>query len=186
VSYLSAALRAIPFRLCGGIGEFLGGALAQRVPRRWSLLIGQLLMGGGAVLFALADTKDKYWSHLIPASILGWGGTGFVYVVCLAAAMVDAKPEVGGVTSAVMYTATQLGATVGLTGASVLIATGCTVGLYSSVVVTAINVGVTGGQTTDSSIHEGIKAGFFSLLGMNGVMALLCLISFWRSKPQVS
>jgi predicted MFS family arabinose efflux permease len=116
VSYLSAALRSIPFRLAGGTGEYLGGLLAHRVPRRWALLIGQIFMGGGAVLFAFADSTNKYWSHIIPGAIIGWGGAGFVYVACLSDAMVDANPETGGVIGAVMYTAAQLGATIGLTG----------------------------------------------------------------------
>ena len=73
-------------------------------------------MGAGAVLFALADTPDKYWSHVFTGALIGFGGAGFGYVVCLATVMVDTETEAGGVVSAVMYTALQLGATIGLTG----------------------------------------------------------------------
>ena len=37
-------------------------------------------MAVSVVLFALADTPDKYWSHVLPAMIIGMIGIAFGYV----------------------------------------------------------------------------------------------------------
>lgn len=37
-------------------------------------------MGVAAILFALADTPDKYWSHILPGMILAMIGLATAYV----------------------------------------------------------------------------------------------------------
>lgn len=47
-------------------------------------------MAVGAVLLALADQPDKYWSHFVPAFIIGTAGMAMAYVGVSVAIMADA------------------------------------------------------------------------------------------------
>jgi len=116
-------------------------------------------MAIGAVLLALADRPEKYWSYLVPALILGTAGMSMGYVGVSVAIMADAPKGEEGVVGALLNTALQIGATLGLA------------------VVTAISLGVNKNQPLDPiSQHKGYEASFWSLLGMNGIMIIATLI----------
>ena len=70
----------------------------------------------GATLFALADDPSKYWSYIMPGMVLGIAGTSLGYVGCTIVVMKDVREGEEGVVSAVMYTAYQVGATLGFAG----------------------------------------------------------------------
>ncbi|TFK32663.1 major facilitator superfamily domain-containing protein [Crucibulum laeve] len=70
-SALSSAVRCIPMGLTAIIVSPLVGAYAPRFSRRLLLMGGQIMSAVGVVLFALADTRDKYWSHVVPGMIVG-------------------------------------------------------------------------------------------------------------------
>ena len=114
MSVLSAALHSIPLGISGGTTAYLTGIFAPKVPRRILLVVGQLMMGVGAILFALADARDKYWSHIVPGMIVGMFGMAIAYVGCTIVVMEGARDGEEGVVSAMMYTSYQVGATLGL------------------------------------------------------------------------
>ncbi|KIJ40339.1 hypothetical protein M422DRAFT_173980 [Sphaerobolus stellatus SS14] len=113
-SALSSALHCIPIGVVGGIGTNIAGAIANYFPRRVLLIGGQVLMAVSVVLYALADTPDKYWSHVLPAMIIGMLGISTGYVGANIFIMGGAAKGEEGVIGAMMNTAFQLGATVGL------------------------------------------------------------------------
>ncbi|KAF8520827.1 major facilitator superfamily domain-containing protein [Gautieria morchelliformis] len=115
-SALSAALHCIPIGVAGGVVSYLTGAFALHVPRRVLLIGGQLGMLVGTLLFALADSPAKYWSHIFPGMIIGLVGLAMAYVAANIFIMAGSRKGEEGVVGAMMNTAFQLGATVGLAG----------------------------------------------------------------------
>lgn len=100
--------------ISGGTTPYLTGIFAPKVPQSILLVSGQVLMAIGAILFALADNADQYWSHIVPGMILGMFGIGISYVGCTIVAMEGVRPGEEGIVSAVMYTTYQIGATLGV------------------------------------------------------------------------
>ncbi|KAF5373033.1 hypothetical protein D9758_001641 [Tetrapyrgos nigripes] len=160
ISTLSAALRCLPLGIAGGTTAYLTGIFAPKVPRLVLLVSGQLFMGVGSILFALADEQSKYWSHVVPGMIIGMIGLGTAYVACTIVVMEGTRKGEEGVVSAVMYTSYQVGATLGLA------------------VVASITLGVNTKVTVGGDVNEfaGYAASFWSLLGLNGVATLIALL----------
>ncbi|KIJ40340.1 hypothetical protein M422DRAFT_60599 [Sphaerobolus stellatus SS14] len=120
-SALKAAVHCIPIGISGGISTNLAGVASNYLPRRVLLIGGQLLMAVAVILFALADTPDKYWSHVLPGMIIGLVGVSTGFVGANIFIMGDAAHGEEGVIGGLMNTAFQLGATVGLAGECLLI-----------------------------------------------------------------
>ncbi|KDQ18400.1 hypothetical protein BOTBODRAFT_185039 [Botryobasidium botryosum FD-172 SS1] len=158
-SPLSAALHCLPLGVAGGITAYLTGLVAPRVPRKILLVNGQVFMAVGAVLFALADRPEKYWSYMFPGMILAMIGLASAYVGVSIAIMADARKGEEGIVGAMLNTALQIGATIGLA------------------VVTAVTLGVNKNQPLDAiSQHKGYAASFWSLIGVNGITILIALV----------
>ncbi|KAJ7579811.1 major facilitator superfamily domain-containing protein [Mycena floridula] len=157
MSALSAAIHCLPMGIAGGISSFLTGGFGPKLPKKLWLVAGQVLMAVGAILFALSDSKDKYWSHVVPGMIVGMSGLAMSYVSCTTTMMEGARSGEEGVVGAMMYTSYQMGATIGLA------------------VVSSITIGVNVSQDP-SGLFKGYQASFWSLLGLNGIMALVALI----------
>jgi hypothetical protein len=161
ISTLSAALRCLPLGIAGGTTAYLTGIFAHKVPRLVLLVSGQVLMGVGSILFALADDKSKYWSHVVPGMIIGMFGLGVAYVACTIVVMEGTRKGEEGVVSAVMYTSYQVGATLGLA-----IIASITLGVNSKLVA----------EGGDLNEFAGYAASFWSLLGLNGAATLITLL----------
>ncbi|KDQ13884.1 hypothetical protein BOTBODRAFT_133128 [Botryobasidium botryosum FD-172 SS1] len=159
-SALSAAVHCIPIGVSAGVGCIIAPYLVAHVPRRHLLLAGQLLMSTAAILFALADSPEKYWSHVFPGMIVGMCGTAIGYVGANIAIMADAPPGEEGVVGAMMNTAFQLGATIGIA-----VSTAITLGVNKDVEYS--------GNPSDQ--FKGYSASFWSVLGMNAIMIVNAL-----------
>ncbi|KIJ51730.1 hypothetical protein M422DRAFT_223465 [Sphaerobolus stellatus SS14] len=158
-SALSAALHCIPIGVAGGIFTNVVSIAAAYLPRRVILIGGQVLMAVSVVLYSLADTPDKYWSHVLPAMIIGMIGIAFGYVGANIFIMSSAAKGQEGVIGAMMNTAFQLGATIGLA------------------IVTAVTLSVNANQPSDPlSLYKGYQAGLWSILGMQGAVIVMSLI----------
>ncbi|KAL0948778.1 hypothetical protein HGRIS_008908 [Hohenbuehelia grisea] len=154
-SALTAAIRCLPFGITGLSSYFMAIVFPKTHPSIF-LVGGQILMAVGAVLFALADTVHKYWSHIVPGMILGMVGLAAAYVSCTTLIMDSAGKGDEGIVGAVLYTAYQVGSTLGFA------------------IVTSIMIGVNAKQPLDPvSQHLGYEASFWSLVGLAGVMAIV-------------
>lgn len=157
-SAIKAAVHCIPIGIAGGISTYIAGILALHIPKKILLLSGQVLMAVAAVLFALADSPDKYWSHILVGMILAMIGLATAYVAANVFILMDAPKGQEGVISAMMNTAFQLGATVGLA------------------ITTAVTLGINNTLPNDPvSQFQGYQASFWSLLGLNGLMIILSI-----------
>ncbi|AJC60263.1 MFS transporter [Streptomyces sp. 769] len=90
-----------------------GGAL-HRMPARWSVGGGTLLVAAGDLLLLLVAQPGANWPVLIPGLIVTGVGAGMVSPVLPALAMGSADPAHSGVASAAANSARQLGLALGI------------------------------------------------------------------------
>jgi MFS family permease len=150
-------VHAIPFGASAFITSWLTGALSHRVERRVLLVFGQLLMLAAAILFVWATkAADHYWPFAFPAMVIGLAGVSITYVGSSIAIMEGARPGEQGVVGGVMYTAYQVGATVGIA------------------ITTAVASGTskTLGPNSEPDV-TGYQSSFWSLVAMHGLVALI-------------
>ncbi|KAG6906661.1 hypothetical protein DXG01_012718 [Tephrocybe rancida] len=163
VSPINAAVRIIPFGLTGLVTTFVAGAITPYVSPRWILSGGQLLVLGGAVLLAFAETKDKYWPIVFPGFIIGACGiaSGFVSANIAMLRTPMFKPGVNYLESTALLGAIfnanlQIGSSVGLA------------------IVTAITTKANHGDPSD---FRGYRAGWWFIVGLAAFEAILAAIS---------
>jgi nitrate/nitrite transporter NarK len=72
-SVISVALRLIPIGALAFTMSF-SGPLSSRISPKYVVLCGQACVIVATVLLATADAPSKYFSHYLPAFILGSGG----------------------------------------------------------------------------------------------------------------
>ncbi|KDQ32495.1 hypothetical protein PLEOSDRAFT_1060321 [Pleurotus ostreatus PC15] len=119
-SPLIAALRCLPIGVAGGVASYLIGRVIPYLPAKWVLVAAQLFTATGSVLFALAGTRERYWAFVFPGMVVGMLGLASAYVGCTTAVMGDARKGEEGVVGAVMYTAYQVGSTIGVASEYIL------------------------------------------------------------------
>lgn len=120
------AARCIPMGVAGGVASFLAGKYVPRLNPKHILVCSQTLVALGSVLFALAGgerVEARYWSYIFPGMVVGMFGLAGAYVGCTTMVMGGARKGEEGVVGAVMYTAYQVGATLGFAGA-------CAIAIY--------------------------------------------------------
>ncbi|KAI5121920.1 hypothetical protein M0805_000249 [Coniferiporia weirii] len=160
-SPLKASLHCIPIGISGGTSSYFMGTYGPRLPQKVLLPLGQLFMGTGVVLYALADNPEKYWSHVLPGMIVGMMGVAIAYVGVSVAIMRSARKGEEGVVGALMNISFQLGATIGLA------------------VMTSIQLGVNDKLPADADSHSlfvGYADAFWCLLGFHGLMAAVSIV----------
>ncbi|KAF9491540.1 MFS general substrate transporter [Pleurotus eryngii] len=158
-SPLIAALHCLPISIAGGVASYLVGRVLPYLPAKWVLVTAQLLTATGSVLFALAGTKERYWSFVFPGMAVGMLGLASAYVGCTTTVMGDVRKEEEGVVGAVMYTAYQVSSTIGVA------------------ILTLITEGINSRQPNDQiSQFKGYAASFWSTLALSGVMFGIALV----------
>lgn len=158
-SPIKAALHFLPFGVTGTITATLAGSYGHLIPRRVLLVAGQLLMAVGIILFALADTEDKYWTYIFPGMIINMVGLALAYVGASVTTMAGAPHGEEGVVGAILYTSFQIGSTIGIA------------------IVSSITLSVNQKLPMDPmSQHKGYEASFWSILAMHGIMAFISLV----------
>jgi EmrB/QacA subfamily drug resistance transporter len=91
----------------------VAGRLSERVPVRWLIGPGLILVGAGLLLMAgLSGTSS--WTHLIPGFIISGAGAGFVNPPLAATAIGVVEPERAGMASGVNTTFRQIGIAVSI------------------------------------------------------------------------
>jgi len=158
-SPFNSALRILPFGIAAGVSAAIAGALAPRFPRRILLVVGQVFMGVASALLALTRTKAHFWSYMLPASVIGPTGLSIAYIGNTVAVMEHASVDQQGVVGAIMYTAYQVGATIGLA------------------VTSSITNGVNAKQPLDPvSQYVGYADSWWAMVGVSGILVILSLV----------
>lgn len=116
-SGINSAVRLLPI----GIAAFAVSILIQVKPgvltwRRWPTFAAITLAAGAMLLFIFSDGGDgvKYWSYVVPASILGSASCQYAFIAVQVFVITSVPPEQAGVVGGLMSVIIQLGVAVGL------------------------------------------------------------------------
>jgi EmrB/QacA subfamily drug resistance transporter len=112
-SALGAGLRLAIISVAQLATSVLAGRFSQRVPARWLIGPGLLLVGIGLVIMA-GLTGDSSWTHLIPGFIVAGLGSGLVNPPLASTAIAVVPPEKAGMASGVNATFRQVGIATGI------------------------------------------------------------------------
>ncbi len=112
-SALGAGLRVAVISLAQLATSVIAGRLSERVPTRWLIGPGLLLVGVGLILMAgLTGTSD--WTHLVPGFIIAGLGGGLVNPPLASTAIGVVPPHKAGMASGVNNTFRQVGIATGI------------------------------------------------------------------------
>jgi EmrB/QacA subfamily drug resistance transporter len=112
-SALDAGLRLAIISLAGLVTSVLAGRFSERVPVRWLIGPGLLLVGIGLIVTA-GLTGDSTWTHLIPGFIVSGLGSGLVNPPLASTAIGVVPPHKAGMASGMNTTFRQVGIATGI------------------------------------------------------------------------
>jgi MFS family permease len=95
------------------VTAFVAGRFSERVPARWLIGPGLLLVGVGLILMG-GLTGESDWTHLIPGFIVAGLGAGLVNPPLASTAIGVVPPEKAGMASGVNSTFRQIGIAAGI------------------------------------------------------------------------
>ena len=112
-SALGTGLRVAILSLAQLVTSVIAGRVSERVPTRWLIGPGLLLVGVGLlVMTGLSGVSD--WTHLIPGFIVGGLGAGLVNPPLASTAIGVVPPAKAGMASGVNSTFRQIGIAAGI------------------------------------------------------------------------
>jgi EmrB/QacA subfamily drug resistance transporter len=112
-SALDAGLRIAVISAAQFVTAVLAGRLSERVPARWLIGPGLLLVGIGLIIMG-GITGDSSWTHLIPGFIVSGLGAGLVNPPLASTAIGVVPPDRAGMASGVNNTFRQVGIAAGI------------------------------------------------------------------------
>ncbi|MEV7416924.1 DHA2 family efflux MFS transporter permease subunit [Streptomyces sp. NPDC089919] len=110
---VAAGLALVPMSLAAFVVSAVAGRHLHRLPARYSVGGGMLLIGAGALLLALVSA-DSSWPVLVPGLLVAGAGVGAVGPSLAAAAMDAVAPARAGMAGGALNTARQLGMALGI------------------------------------------------------------------------
>jgi DHA2 family methylenomycin A resistance protein-like MFS transporter len=121
-SPLSAGLAFLPMTAMVAIGSMTSNRLVKLCGTRYSMCLAFGLYTVGAVWMLLTTPASNYWLAVIPMLMIGFAA-GFVSPAATAPAMETVANHRGGVAAAVLNSARQTGAALGVAISGTLVAT---------------------------------------------------------------
>jgi EmrB/QacA subfamily drug resistance transporter len=112
-SALGAGLRIAVLSVAQLVTSVIAGRLSERVPTRWLIGPGLLLVGVGLIVMAGLN-GDSAWTHLIPGFIVAGLGGGLVNPPLASTAIGVVPPSQAGMASGVNTTFRQVGIATGI------------------------------------------------------------------------
>jgi EmrB/QacA subfamily drug resistance transporter len=112
-SALGAGLRVAIISAAQLVTSTLAGRLSERVPARWLIGPGLLLVGIGLIVMG-GISGDSSWTHLIPGFIISGLGAGLVNPPLASTAIGVVPPERAGMASGANSTFRQVGIAAGI------------------------------------------------------------------------
>jgi hypothetical protein len=112
-SALQAGLRFLPLTGAIFLTAGIAGRLTNRVPTKWLIAPGFVLVGTGLMLMRGLEPGDG-WTHLLPGFIVAGVGAGFVNVPLASTAVGVVEPARAGMASGINATLRQVGIATGV------------------------------------------------------------------------
>jgi EmrB/QacA subfamily drug resistance transporter len=112
-SALKTGLRLLPLSGAIFVSAAIAGRLTSRVPARWLISVGFVLVGAG-LLSMRGIQAGTSWTHLVPGLIVAGAGAGLVNVPLAATAVGVVAPQRAGMASGINSTLRQVGIATGV------------------------------------------------------------------------
>ncbi len=113
LSPLQTGLRFLPITVLSFVVAAISGNLSSRVPVRFLLSLGLLLVGAGLLLMR-GLTGHSDWTALLPGFIVAGAGVGLVNPALASTAVGVVPPQRGGMASGINSTFRQVGIATGI------------------------------------------------------------------------
>lgn len=154
-------LAFLPHGLAASFAGPWGGRLANRLGAR-TVLLGGIAVGlVGLGLLALISTRNTYWYHVLPVTVLLSFGIMPAFVTLTILATTGVKPEEHGLVSGILNTTGQLGGALGLA------------------VLTAVAAGRTAAVRATLPETEALLAGYRLALSVGAALMGVSLLLGW-------
>ncbi len=117
LSALGTGLTFLPMMFLAFALAWPAGKLTPRIPTRWFMTVGLLLVGLGLLLcrgFGSGLAADSSWSHLIPGFVVAGVGIGIMTPAMTSAALATVDPARAGMASGLFISARQVGTALGV------------------------------------------------------------------------
>jgi predicted MFS family arabinose efflux permease len=111
---LKAGLAALPFGFGIVLASGVASELAERLSPRAIAVPGLVLAAAGVFWLSTLDADSGYWTHLMVPVFLASAGLGLAFVPMTLTVVHGVDPQETGVASALLNTAQQVGAALGL------------------------------------------------------------------------
>jgi EmrB/QacA subfamily drug resistance transporter len=175
------------------VAATVSGRLSERVPVRWLIGPGLVLVGVGLLLMA-GLTGTSTWTHLVPGFIVAGVGAGLVNPPLASTAIGVVKPERAGMASGINSTFRQIGIAMSIAALGTIFTSSLrrhlgralssdpALGRHTSQIVQAIRQGRTGAVPgipagarphLEAAVRSSFAAGINDLLIVTGVVALV-------------
>ena len=143
-SALRVGLGFLPLALIIGLGAQLASHLLPRVGSRLLIVVGFVLMAGGALLLTTVSARSGYVDGLLPGLLVAGLGTGLVLPATAVTGLSEVDDDRAGTASGLMSAAHEIGAAFG-------------VAVFSAVAVAA-NGGISAGYQRGFEVAAAIAA----------------------------
>ncbi len=176
----------------------VAGRLSERVPVRWLIGPGLVLVGAGLLLMTgLSGTSS--WTHLAPGFIISGAGAGFVNPPLASTAIGVVEPQRAGMASGVNTTFRQIGIAVSIAALGTIFSSSLRHDLdrllapvpqlkaHAQQIVNAVRQGQTGSafgfapkalrSQLEAAVRSSFASGINELLYITGALALVGAIS---------
>lgn len=160
-STINVAVRFLPLGLMSFPVMGLASVLQQKFSLKWVILIGELVVLAGTLLFPFADSEAHFWRFAFPGFFIGTAGMTIVFATTNIAIFTITPPEVAGTVGAIFTCALQLGSAAG------------------AAIITSIQTSVEPNHGGPNGF-SGRAAGFWFLFAFNALLAL-CVLLFMRN-----
>ena len=158
-SALRVGLEFLPLALIIGLGAHLASHLLSRAGSRLLIVVGFVLMAGGALLLTTVSARSGYVAGLLPGLLVAGLGTGLVLPATAVTGLSEVDDDRAGTASGLMSAAHEIGAAFG-------------VAVFSAVAVAA-----------SGGISAGYQRGFEVAAAIAAVLALLAAVAVPVARP---
>ncbi|NUR08022.1 MAG: MFS transporter [Nocardioidaceae bacterium] len=160
-SAVVAGLEFLPLAAAITVSAAIASKLIGHVGPRVLILVGLVVMAGGALLLASRAGGTSYVADVLPGFLLVGAGVGPMFVAIAVAAMSDVPVEHSGLASGLMMTGHEIGAALGV----------------------AALTAIAGDLATSAGLVDGYGRAFVATAGALAVLFVLTLVAVPGGRP---
>lgn len=156
---IRAGLATLPAAVGIVLSAGVSAKLVERFPVRAVSVPGLLIAAAGLAWFSTLGADSEYATHILPALFLAYFGLGMGFIPMTLAAVAGVPDDQSGVASAILNTAQQIGAAVGIA------------------VLSTISASTTGDRITKTALTDGYTTGYLWAAGLLLLAALIVAVT---------